>query len=125
VILDTCALLWLSQGGGVLSKSAREQINAAPAVYVSAITGFEVGIKHQRGKLVLPAPPGEWFAAVLAHHDIQKLPLDLATCLRATELPPIHGDPCDRMSIATAELHHLPVVTADPVFAQYGVTVFS
>lgn len=125
VILDTCALLWLTQGGGSLSAETCERINAAPAVYVSAISGFEIGIKHQKGKLELPARPADWFAAILAHHDIQVLPLDLSVCIRATELPAIHHDPCDRLIIATAESHRLPVVTADPIFQQYGIDVLS
>lgn len=61
MILDTCALLWLSQGGGPLSTTALQSIDAAPLVYVSAISGFEVGIKAQKGKLELPARAVDWF----------------------------------------------------------------
>jgi PIN domain nuclease of toxin-antitoxin system len=125
VILDTCALLWLAQGGGQLSAPTRKRIDDEPAIYVSAISGFEIGIKYQKGKLELPAQPADWFAAVLDHHDIQVLPLDLAVCLRATELPAIHGDPCDRLIIATAQQHRMPVVTGDPIFKQYGIAVIS
>jgi PIN domain nuclease of toxin-antitoxin system len=125
VILDTCALLWLAQGGGELSETALQFIDAAPVVYVSAISGFEIGIKVQKGKLELPARPSDWFAAVLEHHDIEVLPLGLEVCIRSTELPAIHADPCDRMIIAAAQLHHLPVVTTDPIFSQYGIEVIS
>ena len=53
-MLDTCALLWLAQGGGALSEAALRGIEAAPVVYVSAISGFEIGIKVQKDKLELP-----------------------------------------------------------------------
>ena len=122
-MLDTCALLWLAQGGGELSEAALQGIEAAPVVYVSAISGFEIGIKVQKGKLELPARPADWFAAVLAHHDIEVLPLVLEVCIRATELPAIHADPCDRMIIAAAQMHHVPVVTTDPLFSRYGIEV--
>ncbi len=56
MILDTCALLWLASGNKKLSRSALKEINAAPAVYVSAISGFEIAIKATRGKLKLPQP---------------------------------------------------------------------
>lgn len=125
MILDTCALLWLAQGGGKLSRAAARRIDAAPIVYVSAISGFEIGVKCRQGKLKLPAVPADWFKAVLAHHGVDVLPLDLAICIRATELPAVHRDPCDRLIIATAQLHGLPVVTADPVFPQYDVEVIS
>lgn len=125
MILDTCALLWLAQGGGALSATALQQINAAPVVYVSAISGFEIGIKVQKGKLHLPVPPVDWFTAVLTHHHLNVLALNLDVCLRSTALPPLHADPCDRMIIATAQLYHFPVVTADPLFAPYGIEVIA
>jgi hypothetical protein len=34
VILDTCALLWVAQGGGALSAAALHRIDTAPVVYV-------------------------------------------------------------------------------------------
>ena len=125
MILDTCALLWLAQGGGALSAAALQRIDAALVVYISAISGFEIGIKVQKGKLSLPVPPPDWFAAVVAHHHLEVLVLDLAVCLRSTVLPAIHADPCDRMIIAAAQMYHLPVVTTDPRFVQYGIEVIS
>jgi PIN domain nuclease of toxin-antitoxin system len=122
-MLDTCALLWLAQGGGELSEAALQGIEAASAVYVFAISGFEIGIKVQKGKLELPARPANWFAVALEHHDIEVLPLVLEVCIRATELPAIHADPCDRMIIAAAQMHHFPVVTTDPLFSRYGIEV--
>jgi len=125
VILDTCALLWVAQGGGALSEAALHRIDTAPVVYVSTISGFEIGIKVQKGKLHLPVPPADWFAAVLAHHHLEVLALDLEVCLRSTALPAIHANPCDRMIIAAAQVYHLPVVTTDPLFARYGIEVIA
>ena len=124
MILDTCALLWLAQGGGKLSASARERIGVAPSVYISAITGFEIGIKCRKGKLKLPARPTEWLQTVLSHHGVEVTSVDTRIAVAATELPDIHGDPCDRMIIASAKLLALPVVTADPVFKEYGIETF-
>ena len=121
MLLDTCALLWLAQGGGELSLNALQKIAEAPFVYVSAISGFEIGIKFRKGKLELPAPPSDWFNIIVLHHDLQVLPLDLTTCILSTQLPPVHNDPCDRMIIATAQTHQLRVVTAHSLFKSYGV----
>jgi len=123
MLLDTCALIWLAQGGERLSETARGRLAEAPFVYVSAISGFEIGIKHMKGKLELPVPPSDWFEAILSHHDLRVIPLDLETCLRSAQLAPVHSDPCDRMIIATARIHRLTVVTADPAFEKYGIPV--
>ena len=125
MILDTCALLWLASGGQKLSRITLKEINEAPALYVSAISGFEIARKTARGKLELPQPPAEWFARMMEHHGLTMLPLELDMCIRAACLPPIHNDPCDRFIIAAALLHDLPVVTTDERFAQYGVKVLS
>ena len=125
MILDTCALLWLAAGQKKLSRATLKEINESPAVYVSAISGFEVAIKSHRGKLRLPLRPAEWFEKVIEHHGLTMLPLGLDVCISAAELPPIHDDPCDRFIIAAAKLDDLPVVTTDERFEKYGVTVLS
>lgn len=125
MLLDTCALLWLGQGGGRLSQDALQRIDTAPVVYVSAISGFEIGVKVAKGKLSLPARPAEWLAAIVEHHDLRELPVDMKATVRATELPAIHADPVDRILIATAETRGLSVVTTDAVFARYCVDVIA
>jgi PIN domain nuclease of toxin-antitoxin system len=70
MLLDTCALLWLASGAGRLSPAALNRINEAPAVYVSAISGFEIALKAARGKLGLPVAPKEWFERLIHHHGL-------------------------------------------------------
>ena len=123
MILDTCALLWLARGSKTLSRPTLKAINEAPAVYVSAISGFEIAIKTAQGKLKLPNPSQEWFEKVVAHHGLTVLPLALDVCIAAAGLPPLHDDPCDRFMIAAAQRHDLTVVTTDEQFEKYGVTV--
>ena len=125
LLLDTCALLWLVNGGGQLTYSAREAIDTALIVYVSAISGFEISLKYHKGKLGLPCEPHEWFKLAVEHHDLSILSLDIDICIASTDLPPFHKDPCDRFIIATAKIHNLPIVTADPTFQNYGVTILS
>jgi PIN domain nuclease of toxin-antitoxin system len=123
MILDTCALLWLASGSKKLSRSALKAINEAPAVYASAISGFEITLKTCTGKLELSHPVEEWFRRVAEHHGLTILPLGLDVCIAAAKLPPIHDDPFDRFIIAAAKLNDLTVVTADEQFEKYGVTV--
>lgn len=123
MLLDTCALLWLVHDRNNLSDGTLRKMDEAPILYVSAISGFEIGLKYKAGKLQLPIPPSEWFEGILEYYDISVIDLNMALCIKATELPPIHKDLCDRFIIATATLKEMPVVTTDRRFEKYGVEV--
>ncbi|HEV2693230.1 MAG TPA: type II toxin-antitoxin system VapC family toxin [Verrucomicrobiae bacterium] len=123
MILDTCALLWLASGDKKLSRSTLKEINTAPAIYVSAISGFEISLKIAAGKLQLSHPVETWFEQIVEHHGLTIIPLGLDVCVAAAKLPPIHNDPFDRFIIAAAKLNDWPVVTADEHFEEYGVQV--
>jgi len=124
MILDTCGLLWLAHDQNKMSRKALEIIKNSPVLYISAITSFEIGLKYKAGKLLLPLSPTEWFREIIKHHDISIINLDKDICLKATELPDVHRDPCDRFIIATALIKKMPVITADTRFQEYGVTVY-
>ena len=123
ILLDTCALLWLAHDQTKISAATLHMIDEAPIVYICAVSGFEIGLKHRAGKLHLPVPPLDWIGAILSHHRIDVIGLDLDICIKAALLPPVHKDPCDRFVIAAALTRELPVVTADSRFASYGVRV--
>lgn len=125
MILDTCALLWLATGSKKLRRAVLKEINEATAVYISAISGFEISLKTSIGKLEISHPVSEWFERVTEHHGLTVLPLELEACIMAGQLPPIHDDPFDRFIIATAKMNDLAVVTTDENFEKYGVTVLS
>ncbi len=125
MLLDTCALLWLTHEQENLSPEIWRQIDEVPILHISAATSFEIGLKARAGKLLLPVPPRLWLETVLAHHDISVIDLDMDICIKATELPHIHKDPCDRFIIATALVHKLPVVTVDERYEEYGIEVLN
>lgn len=124
ILLDTCALLWLAHEQDKINQEVLKLINESPVVNISSISAFEIGLKYKAGKLYLPVPPNDWFREILKHHDIGVIDLDKDICIKATELPDIHKDPCDRFIIATALINKLPVVTADKRFHEYGVTIY-
>jgi len=121
MLLDTCALLWLAEGGGRLRRAVMREIERAPRLCVSSVSGLELALKSAHGKLQLPAGVEVWFQSIIDHHSLTALDADLPVCIRAGQLPAIHFDPCDRLIIATALVHKLTVVTADGRFAEYGV----
>ena len=125
LLLDTCALLWLSDDQGKLSQVARQLIvRHAGSLFVSAASGFEIARKQSQGKLDLPLPAEEWYPQAIASHGLAEIPLTGEILIRAAHLPMIHRDPCDRFILATALLKDMTLVTADTVMPQYpGVKV--
>ena len=122
LLLDTCALIWLDTDPSQFSAPATAALAAAGSICVSAASAFEVAVKHRKGKLGLPLPPPQWFAAVLTAHGIIELPITSPIAIAAAELPLIHSDPFDRIIIATAQLHGLTILTPDATFRSYPST---
>jgi len=54
LILDTCALLWIARGDNRFSTAARDAIQHASVVYVSAISAWEISLKCERKQQRLP-----------------------------------------------------------------------
>ena len=135
LLLDTHALLWWWLNDARLPEAAQKEIrSAANVVLVSSATGWEIATKHRLGKLGLrqstPSPPreaGEFdpreIPELLRRDRIEVLPVSLGHALEAGLLPGPHRDPFDRMLIAQSRVEDLPVVTGDPVFGEYGVSV--
>jgi PIN domain nuclease of toxin-antitoxin system len=120
ILLDTCVLLWLAADPSAISARATEFIGNTPqGLFVSAISAFEVGQKAAAGKLSLPRPVDAWFAAMMRWHGLHEIPVSGAIAARATLLSAIHRDPFDRILIATAQEHRLPILTPDATIAKY------
>lgn len=120
LLLDTCTLLWLVAGSRRLSAGAVASIREhRGAIFVSAISAFEVGLKHRKGKLELPVEADLWYREALDFHGLVEIAIDGEIAARSTQLPALHADPCDRFLIATAQLHDLTLLTPDGLIAAY------
>lgn len=120
ILLDTCTFLWLVTEQDNLSKKVRHEISDnANALFVSSITAFEIGIKVSKKLIELPLPPQEWLSKAFYLHGLTELPIDSEIALYATQLPPIHRDPADRLIIATAHKHQLTILTPDQHISSY------
>lgn len=92
-------------------------------LYLSAVSSWEIVIKHAMGRLDLPAPPQALIPDQMRASGVAGLPVEHAHALRVGTLPTHHRDPFDRLLIAQAQIESLAILTADPVFARYAVEV--
>ena len=124
VLLDTQVWLWWLGEPERLGRKVRELIgNGENALVFSVASCWEIAIKVGLGKLTLPEPVDVWVPSRLAQQGMTALPVELAHVLRVAGLPQHHRDPFDRLLVAQAQVEGLPILTADPRFADYGVDV--
>jgi PIN domain nuclease of toxin-antitoxin system len=124
VLLDTHTFLWWIMDDPQLSSRAREIMEAGDTeVFLSAASGWEIAIKSRLGRLKLPADLHSFMAEQLRINAIQVLPIQMAHALHVATLPDHHRDPFDRMLVAQSQLERLPILTGDPLIAQYAVPV--
>jgi PIN domain nuclease of toxin-antitoxin system len=122
LLLDTCAFLWIATGDRALSRAAREAFtDPSNEVYLSAISAWEIALKHALGKLPLPEPPMVLVPNLRGRHHIEALPLDERAALAVAQLPELHRDPFDRMLICQTIMGGFMLVTPDPLITQYAV----
>jgi PIN domain nuclease of toxin-antitoxin system len=125
VLLDTCAAIWIGNQDRV-APAALKAIRAAAArleLLVSPVTGWEIGLATIRrsSPLVLLPTPQTWLADLLARPGVRLAPLEPEVALSASYLPgPLHGDPADRLLIATARRLGVPLVTRDRRILDYA-----
>lgn len=118
ILLDTHAWIWWVSSPDRLPAPAREAIAASlgrdEPIRVSAISAWEVAMLVERGRLDLSLTTDEWIGRSYAALEIEFLPVDPWTAVRSVTLDGFpHGDPADRMIVATALAHGATLVTAD------------
>lgn len=127
ILLDTCAIIWLARGT-FPERQLPIIVHAGlkGGIFVSPISAWEVGlIAHPRSgrlpKLQFLPDPKSWFSNVMAGPGIKSAAFNPDIAIDASSLPgKLHGDPGDRMLIATARNMQLPIVTRDGKIIAYG-----
>ena len=125
VLLDTHALLWFDTSPERLPEEAAALIrDRKRRVYVSAVTAWELTIKHRLGKLPEAAPLFGAYHGTLARYGFTELVFSSVHALKEGELEHDHKDPFDRALAGQALTEELPILSRDPAFATFsGVTV--
>jgi len=122
LLLDTCTFLWIITDAPELSAKARELfIDPANEAFLSAVSTWEISVKHALGRLPLPKLPSRFIPTQREKHAIDPLPLEEETTLYLPALPEYHKDPFDRMLICQAMVHGMVILTPDDLITQYPV----
>lgn len=124
LLLDTCAIIWLSQGESVAPSALGVIERARTAnvtICVSQMSAWEIGMLVSKDRLPSVKDAIRWFNEFVQKAQITVWPLTTEILVSSSYLPEFdHGDPADRIIVATARAQNFAVVTRDRPILAYG-----
>lgn len=121
ILLNTHTFIWYFQGNKQIHLNILEKLEEPDnSLYLSIASLWEISIKMGLGKLSLEIPFHE-LELVLDQLLIRILPITFADTECYQALPFYHRDPFNRILIAQAINHSLPIASADKAFDNYSI----
>ena len=124
LLLDTHVWLWLVGGAEPLKRTVLSAVEGAARrgrIRVSAISVWEVAMLEAKGRIRLAKDCLAWVQEALAAPGTSLVPLTPEIAVESSRLPgDFHGDPADRILIATARLLDATLLTRDERILTYG-----
>ena len=115
ILIDTHVLVWMLADPERVGAAARDVIDAAraaDALVVSGIVFWEIATLASKGRITIQAPVSR-LRRQLLDEGLIEIPVTGDIGIEAVSLTDLHGDPADRMIVATARSHGARLVTAD------------
>ncbi len=123
-LLDTSTFLWWNTEPEKLSARAYELVqDVENDLYFSAVSAWEIAIKHAKGRLDLPEEAESFVISRIRRRGFEPLAIEISHALHAGHLPSHHNDPFDRLLVSQAQLDGLAILTSDANIARYDVEV--
>lgn len=124
ILLDTCTSIWIMENKP-MKADAIAAIDAATAaggrVFVSPITGWEVGMLASKGRFRSPHTPQRWLELLLALPNVALAAMPPELLMQSNFLPGNPPrDPWDRIIVATGREYGYTLVTSDRAMLRYA-----
>ncbi|WP_026796065.1 MULTISPECIES: type II toxin-antitoxin system VapC family toxin [Planktothrix] len=114
IILDTHAWIWWTNESINLSTKALDAINKTDIIGIPAISCWELAMLVSKGRIGLSMDVQVWIDVALQRPKVKLLPLTPEIAVLSTRLPgDFHGDPSDRLIVASSLVHKAPLVSKD------------
>ena len=125
VLLDTHCWIWIQSGAQrrlpPRTIRAIQRASASGSLLLSVISVWEVGVLESKSRIRFRMPCEQWVREALATPGMTLAPLTPEIALASSRLPgPFHGDPADRMLVATARNAGAGIATVDERILDYA-----
>lgn len=128
ILLDTHIWIWLAQGNSIIAPLARKAFDRAREnenLFISPISVWEISMLVEKKKIILEMDIMDWLKQWIELPGIQIVELSCQVAMLSNRLPGlIHGDPADRILIASAFEEKAVLVTADEKILAFGKEPF-
>jgi PIN domain nuclease of toxin-antitoxin system len=119
LLLDTHVILWAAGEPDRLSHETRALLgDAGNELLFSAASIWEIAIKSGLGRKDFQVN-ARLLRRGLLDNGYEELPITSEHAVAIDALPPIHGDPFDRILIAQATIEGIELLTADEIVLRY------
>ena len=124
ILLDTHVALWAITDHPRLSREARELITDPDnTIYYSAVSAWEILLKHDSPKNNLTLTPEEFidYCEASGYVALSTKPKHIvaASSLGTSEVDKHHGDPFDRLLLSQAKSENFTFLTHDDKISLY------
>ena len=125
LLLDTHYWIWLESGDidrvpQRLRLAIQKAANAG-TLLLSVISVWELGMLESKGRIEFHAPCEDWVRDALATPGLALVPLTPEIAIDSTRLEEsFHGDPADRIIMATARRMKARLLTRDQKMLEYA-----
>jgi PIN domain nuclease of toxin-antitoxin system len=123
-LLDTHVWLWLNTGSTELKKTTIQLIDSAAKegkVYIPGICIWEVATLVAKKRIILQSPLAEWINDALMQKGVSLVDISADIMIESSQLPDgMHGDPADRLIVATSRIKRIPILTRDEKILNYA-----
>jgi PIN domain nuclease of toxin-antitoxin system len=124
LLLDTHIWIWLVAGTGELTAESRRMIGRALGLgmlRIAAISLWEIALLAARSRILLGKSTASWFEEALADPGPTIEALTVPIAVESYALPgAFHGDPADRLIVATARVTGAALMTRDRRILAYA-----
>ena len=120
--LDTHTwIFWVNDSLDELSPKALESIQSHDVLGVSIISCWEIAMLVAKNRLRLNIDVLSWIDQALKYPGVKLLNLNPEITVLSTRLPGnFHGDPADRLIVATCMYNNIPLISKDKKIHSWG-----
>ena len=120
-LLDTHTILWTLEDDVRLGQAARKIVSKAVSheLAISALSLLEISMLIEKRRIQLDGAPIDFLKKIESTFTV--ISIDAIIANEAMSIPLSHGDPFDRVIVATARSQGLTLLTKDQAITQSGL----